>query len=86
MSPRSVADVRVEVHVAQKCRSEVLSAASLRSIAQKCCSEVLLRRVAHKCCSGVAEKCRSDMCVELLPELSPRSVAQNRRFRVCVCV
>ena len=35
---------------------------------------------------SVAQECRSDMCVEMLPELSLRSVAQKRRLRACVCV
>ena len=70
MSPRSAANARVEVHVAQSCRSEVWSAASLRSIVQKCCSEVSL----------------TDLCVEMLPELSGMSLRSVAYVYVCVCV
>ena len=86
-SPRSVADVRVEVHVAQKRRSEVLSEGSLRSIAQKRCSEVLLRHVAHRnVAQSVVQKCRSVVFVEMSPKLSLSSAANRRRLHICVCV
>ena len=56
----------------------------LRGVARRSCqkfrSEVLLGRVAQRCRSEV-----SDMCLDMLPELSLRSVAQKRRLHVCVC-
>ena len=79
-----------KVSLDQKCQSEVwfrsiAQNVSLRSVSQKCCSEVLLRSVEQNCCSEVSIVLQSGVSViaqRRRSEASLRSVAHVAEIRV----